>query len=162
MNSGPSEDRSPPWRVTTSHAEPPLSPEQMRAGAIILAVVSVALFALAAREWLPRRSEGDTADTGRSGWWGAVILFLVSLGLVGSLLVVAESQSWNADRVMWVGLGGFLGVLTMLRPWWFWENYRARWLRNLIGDGATIVVYLAFAAIMVWIGLNTSWGFGRR
>ena len=52
--------------------------------------------------------------------------------------------------------------MTMLRPSWFWENYKARWLRNIIGDAATAAVYLAVAAIMVWIGLNTDWGFGRR
>jgi len=63
---------------------------------------------------------------------------------------------------MWVGFGGFLAVMTILRPFWFWKNYRARWLRNLIGDEATAAVYLVFAAMMVWIGLNTNWGFGRR
>jgi hypothetical protein len=52
--------------------------------------------------------------------------------------------------------------MTLLRPWWFWENYRARWLRNLIGDEATMLVYLGIAAIMVWVGLNTDWTFGRR
>jgi len=51
--------------------------------------------------------------------------------------------------------------MTIRRPSWFWENYKARWLRNSIGDAAT-AVYLAVAAIMVWIELNTDWGFGRR
>ena len=78
------------------------------------------------------------------------------------MLAVAGIAGWNRNRTMWVGLGGFLGLLTILRPWWFWENYRARWLRKVIGDGVTVAVYLAFAAIMVWIGLNTDWGFGRR
>ena len=138
-----------------------LAPEHLRAGAIILALLSVALFAIAARAWSAPRSEGNAPDTGRSGWWGGVVLFLVSLGLVGSVLAIAEIADWNRDRTMWVSLGGFLGVLTILRRWWFWENYRARWLRNVIGDGATAAIYLAFAAIMVWIGLNTTWGFGR-
>jgi hypothetical protein len=101
-------------------------------------------------------------DTGRNRWWGNVVLFLVSVGLVGSVLAVAGIAGWNRDRAMWEGVGGFLGLLTILRPWWFWENYRARWLRNAIGDGATAAVYLAVAAIMMWIGLNTDWGFGRR
>jgi hypothetical protein len=63
---------------------------------------------------------------------------------------------------LWVGLSAFLGLMTILRPWWFWENYRARWLRNVMGDGATIVVYFAVAGIMVWVGLNTNWTFGRH
>jgi hypothetical protein len=139
-----------------------LAPAHLRAGAIILALLSVALFAAAAWEWSARRSEADSMDAGRNSWWGSAVLFLVSLGLVGSVLGVAGIAGWNRDRAMWVGLGGFLALLTVLRPWWFWENYRARWLRNVIGDGATAVVYLTFAAILMWIGLNTDWGFGRR
>jgi hypothetical protein len=52
--------------------------------------------------------------------------------------------------------------MTLTRPWWFWENWKARWLRGLIGDGATAVVYLALAAAMVLVGLSTDWHFGRR
>jgi hypothetical protein len=100
--------------------------------------------------------------SGRHRWYGNVVIFHVSVGLVGSVLAVARIAGWNRDRAMWVGAGGFLGLLTILRPWWFWENMKARWLRNLIGDTATAAVYLAFAAIMAWIGLNTDWGFGRR
>jgi hypothetical protein len=142
--------------------EKPVTPEHLRAGAIILALSSVALFAVAAREWSARRSETDAMDTGRDSWRGHVLLFLVSIASVAGVLAVAGIAGWNRDRAMWVGVGGFLGLLTMVRPWWFWENYKARWLRKLIGDGATAVVYLAIAAIMVWIGLNTDWGFGRR
>jgi len=101
-------------------------------------------------------------NTGRSGWWGRVVGVLVSVGMVGSVLAVARIAGWNRDRAMWVAFGGFLGLMAILRPFWFWESYRARWLRNVIGDGATAAVYLAFAAIMAWIGLNTDWGFGRR
>jgi hypothetical protein len=101
-------------------------------------------------------------NTGRDRWWGNVALLLVSVGLVGSVLAVARIAGWNRDRAMWVGFGGFLGLMTILRPWWFWENRRARWLRNAIGDEATAVVYFAVAALMVWIGLNTDWQFGRR
>jgi hypothetical protein len=104
----------------------------------------------------------DSMNTGPNRWWGNVVGFVVSVALVGSVLTVAPIAGWNRDRAMWVGFGGFLALMTLLRPSWFWENYRARWLRNVIGDGGTTVVYLAFAAIMVWIGLNTDWGFGRR
>jgi hypothetical protein len=142
--------------------ETALSPENLRAGAIILALLSVALVVLAVKEWSARRAEGGAIDTARSGWWGNVVLFLVALGSVGGVLTAAQIAGWNRDRAMWVGVGGFLGVLTVLRPWWFWDNYRARWLRNAIGDGATAALYLAIAALMLWIGLNTDWGFGRR
>lgn len=101
-------------------------------------------------------------NTRRNRWWGNVVGFVVSLALVGIVLSIARLAGWNRDRAMWVGFGGFLGLMTVLRPSWFWENYRARWLRNVIGDGATTVMYLALAAIMMWIGLNTDWGFGRR
>ena len=82
--------------------------------------------------------------------------------LVVSVLLAAELAGWNRDRALWISVGTFLGLMTLLRPWWFWENYRARWLRNLIGDEATLVVYLGIAAIMLWVGLNTDWTFGRR
>jgi hypothetical protein len=59
-------------------------------------------------------------------------------------------------------VGGLLAVMTLTRPWWFWENWRARWLRDLIGDEGTAFVYLALAAVMVWVGLYTDWTFGRR
>jgi hypothetical protein len=52
--------------------------------------------------------------------------------------------------------------MTISRPWWFWENYKARWLRDAIGDGPTAVLYLALSAVMVWVGLYTDWTFGRR
>ena len=101
-------------------------------------------------------------SSGRNRWWGNIVGALLSVALVGSVLTIAPIGAWNRDRAMWVACGGFLGSMTMLRPSWFWENYRARWLRNAIGDGGTTAVYLACAAIMVWIGLNTDWGFGRR
>lgn len=35
-------------------------------------------------------------------------------------------------------------------------------MRGAIGDEATAAVYLALAAVMVWVGLYTNWTFGRR
>ena len=64
--------------------------------------------------------------------------------------------------MLWVGLGTFLAIMTVSRPWWFWENYRARWLRDVIGDRPTATFYLALSAVMVWVGLFTKWPFGRR
>ena len=95
-------------------------------------------------------------------WRGGVILFAVMLLLMGMLWATAAELGWNRDRVLWVGLGAFLVLMTISRPWWFWENYKARWLRDSIGDGPTVVVYLAFSAVLVWVGLYTDWTFGRR
>ena len=60
----------------------------------------------------------------RSGCQGGLILFLVSMALVGGILVTADLAGWNRDRAMWVSMGAFLAALTLARPWWFWENYQ--------------------------------------
>lgn len=78
------------------------------------------------------------------------------------LLVGAAEFGWPRDRTLWVGFGLFLAGMTVVRPWWFWENYKARWLRGLIGDAPTAGFYLAVAAVMLWVGLFTDWTFGRR
>jgi len=94
----------------------------------------------------------------RGGCWGHLV------GLAFCLLVVLAFHAfgWPRDRALWLGLGTALGMLTLTRPWWFWEDYRARWLRGLIGDAGTALVYLALAAMMMWIGLETNWRFGRQ
>jgi hypothetical protein len=69
---------------------------------------------------------------------------------------------WSRDRALWVGFGAFLAIMTAIQPWWFWEHYKARWLRELIGDEATAMVYLLLAGVMLWVGLFTDWSFGRR
>jgi hypothetical protein len=130
--------------------------------AIVLAILSLALFALAAGEWLVPRVEDDSGRVQRAGWRGNLLLFGVSLASVGALLLAVGVAGWNRDRALWVGVGTGFGWLTILRPWWFWENYKARWLRELIGDGATMVIYLALAGVMIWVGLHTDWPFGRR
>ena len=139
-----------------------MSPETLGIAAIILAALSLVLFAVAAREWPWQRVESDPERAERAGWRGNLLLFVVSLASVGGLLVAAGVAGWNRDRALWVGIGTGFGLLTILRPWWFWGNYKARWLRELIGDGATMVIYLALAALMIWVGLHTDWPFGRR
>lgn len=128
---------------------------------IAFGLLSLALVAAAVREW-SHDAEPDRPTQERSGVRGALILLAVSGAVVGSLVVAAPAAGWARDRTLWVGVGGFLAVMTLTRPWWFWENWRARWLRNLIGDGGTALVYLAVAAVMVWVGLYTDWTFGRR
>jgi hypothetical protein len=138
-----------------------VSQEQLKVTAIILALVSLTLLAIAAGDWSSARAKAED-PTERSGCQGNLILLVVSLLLVGTLWMVAGELGWSRDRVLWTGLGGFLAVMTLTRPWWFWENYRARWLRDVIGDEVTAFLYLALSAVMVWVGLFTDWTVGRQ
>jgi hypothetical protein len=127
-----------------------------------LALMSLTLFVLAAGEWPAPSPESDSDHPVRAGWRGGLILFAVTLLLMGTLWATAAELGWNRHRVLWVGLGAFLAVMTISRPWWFWENYKARWLRDSIGNGPTTFIYLAFSAVLVWVGLYTDRTFGRR
>ena len=126
------------------------------------AILSLVAGALAAVAWNERSDAGDRPDADRGALRGRLTLFAVSLLSLGTLWVAAAELGWPRDRVLWVGLGLFLAGMTVVRPWWFWENYRARWLRDLIGDESTAVIYLALAAFMIWVGFFTDWTFGRR
>lgn len=139
-----------------------MAPEHLKLAAIGLAAVSVMSLAWAAREWRGPGGESPAEPAERSDRRGGVILLVVSLLVLGGLWALAEPMGWGRDRVLWVGLGAFLAVMTMTRPWWFWENYKARWLRQLIGDEPTAVLYLLLAGVMVWVGLFTDWRFGRH
>lgn len=76
--------------------------------------------------------------------------------------MLAGELGWSRDRVLWVGVGNYLALMTLTRPWWFWDNYRARGLRDSIGDGPTALLYLALSGVMVWVGLYTDWTFGHH
>ena len=130
---------------------------------IAFTLISLTFLVLALRAW---RSEGLTVAartrTERSQWRGALILTGVSLLSLAGVWLAAEAFGWRRDRALWVGLGTLLALGTVTRPWWFWDNYRARWLRGLIGDESTAFVYLLLAGVMVWVGMFTDWTFGRR
>lgn len=133
----------------------------MRLLVIAFTLISLTCLVLAARAWgdeevpAPGRAE-------RSRWRGGLMLMGISLLSLAGLWLGAEAFGWGRDRALWVGLGGFLALATVARPWWFWENYKARWLRGLIGDEATAFVYLLISGIMVWVGMFTNWHFGRQ
>jgi len=112
-------------------------------------------------EW----SDADDAEPRRAGQGsavGALILLLIAGLSLGILWIGATQLGWPRSRTLWVGMGALLGLMTLARPWWFWENYRARWLRGLIGDEPTAGVYLVIAAVMIWVGLFTEWTFGAQ
>jgi hypothetical protein len=139
-----------------------MTPEQLKVAAIAFGLLSLTLLVVAARQWSSDRVEPEVDAEAQSGWRGNLILFGVSVAILGGLLGLSHELGWNRDRVLWVGLGNFLAFMTLTRPWWFWNNYRARWLRNAIGDAPTALVYLALSGMMVWVGLYTSWTFGRH
>lgn len=113
-------------------------------------------------EWSERSGPSDRPVGDRSALRGGLILIIVALLALGTLWIAAAEFGWPRDRALWVGIGLCLAVMTLTRPWWFWENYKARWLRRLIGDEPTAGIYLVLAAAMVWVGLFTEWTFGRR
>jgi hypothetical protein len=113
-------------------------------------------------EWSDSSDQPGDPEPARSGFIGGLILLLVCALSVAILWLGAMELGWPRHRTLWVGVGAFLAVMTLARPWWFWDNYRARWLRGLIGDEPTAGLYLAVAAAMIWIGLFTEWTFGRH
>jgi hypothetical protein len=139
-----------------------MNPSELKVTAIACALLSLTLLVTAGIRWTARPADEAAQASERSGWRGGLTLFAVTLLLLVSLLVVAAEAGWPRDRALWVGLGTFLALMTLTRPWWFWENWKARWLRGLIGDEATAVVYLALAAAMLWVGWYTDWSFGRQ
>jgi hypothetical protein len=140
-----------------------VSPQYLRVGSVALALLSLTFLAIAVRQWTSSRDQrGITALTAPGSWSGNLIIFTVALVAVGGLIAAAAVFGWPRDRTLWIGIGTLLGLMTLSRPWWFWENWKARFLRNLIGDAATAAVYLAIAGVMIWIGLATDWKFGRQ
>ena len=139
-----------------------MSPGHLKVAAIALTLLSLTLLTVAVRGWTSRRGQPPIASATRAqgGWSGGLILFAVALVSVGALLAAAAVAGWPRDRTLWIGIGGCFALMTVSRPWWFWENWKARALRNLIGDGATTVLYLALAGAMIWAGLATDWQFG--
>jgi hypothetical protein len=139
-----------------------MSPAELKLTAIACALLSLALLITVLMRWSAPAVDDPAEASERSAWRGGLTLFGVCLLLIVSLLVVAAKAGWARDRTLRIGVGTFLGLLTLTRPWWFWENWKARWLRGLIGDAATALVYLVLAAAMVWIGMYTDWTFGKR
>jgi len=132
-------------------------------GAIVFALVSLLCLLLAGREWSRSRAPAtERPAVPGPGWPEGAVFLVASLSSLGALWVLADLFGWNRDRTLWLGFAGFLALMTVLRPTWFWENYRARWLRGVVGDEGTVLLYLLLAGIMVWVGFYTDWTFGRR
>lgn len=91
-----------------------------------------------------------------------MLLTVSALASLAGAYVWGLSAALSFDRSAWIGFGVFLVVMTVARPWWFWEHYKARFLRRLVGDELVIAFYLVVGFAMIWVGLFTTWTFGRR
>jgi hypothetical protein len=83
-------------------------------------------------------------------------LVILGAGVCGFMLVadwVDDTTGFDADRSVFIGLGVFSLACTWVRPWWYWEHPKALWLRDLIGDVATQVVYTLFALGFIAYGV---------
>ena len=129
---------------------------------IVLAIVSVICLAWAVRQWDRSRGSDSAAPSDRNGWREGLFGLCLTLVWIGLLWILADANGWNRDRTLWLGLGSFVATMTVIRPRWYWNNYRARWLRDSIGDTATSAFYLLVAALMMWVGFFTNWTFGRN
>ena len=112
-------------------------------------------------EWSDGSDDDQAPGATRGGALGGLILLLVSGLSLAILWIGATELGWPRNRTLWVGMGACLALMTLARPWWFWENYLARWLRGRIGDEPTAGLYLVIASAMIWVGLFTEWTFGR-
>ena len=81
-------------------------------------------------------------------WTIALAVVVGPIALVVASIMVAHALRLDEDVVLGFSTSAALGALTIMRPWWFWQDHRARWARELIGDRATIVFYLLVAAVV--------------
>ena len=63
---------------------------------------------------------------------------------------------FSEDRTFLIGFGAFVGPCTWFKPWWYWEHPKARFLRDIIGDRATTVVYYAVSLALIAYGVVNS------
>lgn len=107
--------------------------------------------------------DAEDGEPPRYRWFrGSMLLTVSALASLAGAYVWGLSAALSFDRSAWIGFGVFLVVMTVARPWWFWEHYKARFLRRLVGDELVIAFYLVVGFAMIWVGLFTTWTFGRR
>ena len=93
---------------------------------------------------LPRDNSSKLRS--RDVWTIALAVVIGPIALVIASVMVAHALRLDEDVVLGFSMTVALSTLTIVRPWWFWQDRRARWARKLIGDRATIGVYLLVAA----------------
>jgi hypothetical protein len=93
---------------------------------------------------LPRDNSSELRS--RDVWIITLAVVVGPMALVIASFMVAHALRLDEDVVLGFSMSAALSTLTIVRPWWFWQDRRARWARKLIGDRATIGVYLLVAA----------------
>jgi hypothetical protein len=84
-----------------------------------------------------------------------VLIGLATLA-AGFCLFIAIAGRALADQpsAFCIATGILIAVLSLWRPWWYWDEPRVTFLRWLIGDRGSIAVYLALAAGVVLFGIT--------
>ena len=75
--------------------------------AIVFAMVTVVLLAVAVRQWSAPPPEAGSDESARNRWQGNLLFFLLSICLVVSVLLAAEVAGWSRDRALWISVGTF-------------------------------------------------------
>jgi hypothetical protein len=90
--------------------------------------------------------------------WGQIVAVYIGLilGLSAGSWALSRVLHIQFDRVFLV-VGGFLTLGgTWVRPWWFWEHPKARFLRRIIGDAGATLAYTIIGMGMVYLGFFTA------
>ena len=84
---------------------------------------------------------------------GLLILAAI-IAFVGSVVAVSSWFHSDFDGTFWIGGGVVLVVLTLVRPWWFWDHPKALLARKLLTDRGAFLTYVAVAAVIISIGIR--------
>ena len=79
---------------------------------------------------------------------GAVVLLFFACAKV-----LETYAGIRSERTFLAGFGIGLTWCTLRKPWWFWGHWKAHFLRTIIGDAATTVVYMALAGLALYMAL---------
>ncbi|HTK55651.1 MAG TPA: hypothetical protein VL295_02425, partial [Gemmatimonadales bacterium] len=111
-------------------------------------IICVSIISLEERTWdLPFQAMG----------WVAVAVLVIGLLSEGGDLM---ERHWGIyhERIFYAALAIAIITATLIRPWWFWEHAKARFVRDIIGDHSTIVLYLLIAGGFGWWAVFRPWG----
>jgi hypothetical protein len=124
-----------------------------------LMLVGVACGVVVALSWI-WLEDGDGPLPLRALLWSALaasgIVALVELGYY-----LERSQGIYHGRFPLAVLGVGIAALTIVRPWWFWSHPKAMFLRGLIGDHSTALLYLLIAGVTVGSATVLPWPPGK-
>ena len=80
-------------------------------------------------------------------------LFIGAGGVLVFLAIAVALQEFvriPVERTLLIGFGIGLAWGATAKPWWFWEHWKAQFLRKLIGDNAVVALYLVMALLLLY------------